>query len=174
MMVCSYFMCCRFHWCGSRVWKARDTRSCGENCGLHSWREHAASGGAAGGTCECCHLRLTDRGLQRVWSPCTLNLSPDIPTLRSQLWVDDPGFNSQHRQETSLFSKISKLGPTWPPIHCVPGVKQPDQKVTTHLYLVPRLRLSGCISLLSLYAFIKIGIHFIRLFFEHCTCKSVR
>ena len=131
MMVCSYFICCRFHWCGSRVWKARNTRSCGENCGLHSWREHAASGGAAGGTRECCHLRLTDWGLQRVWSPCTLNLSPDIPILRSQLWVDDPGFNSQHRQETSPFSKMSKLasGRTWPPIHWVPGVKQPDQKV---------------------------------------------
>lgn len=75
MMVCSYFTCCRFHWCGSRVWKARDTRSCGENCRLHSWREHAASGGAAGGTRECCHLRLTDQGLQRVSSPCTLNES---------------------------------------------------------------------------------------------------
>jgi len=100
-----------------------------------------------------------------VWSPCTLNLSPDIPTLRSQLWVDDPGFNSQHRQETSLFFKIFKLasGPTWPPVHWMPGVKQPDQKVTTHLCLVPRLRLSGCIPPLSLYEFIKVGIHFIRI-----------
>jgi len=165
MMVCSYFICCRFHWCGSRVWKARDTRSCGENSGLHNWREHAASGGAAGGTRECYHLRLTDRGLQRVCSPYTLNFSPDIPTLRSQLWVDNPGFNSQRKKETSLFSKISRLAsrPTWRPLHWVPGVKQPDRKVTPHLFLVPRLRLSGSIPLLSQYAFIRVRIHFIRI-----------
>jgi hypothetical protein len=45
--------------------------------------------------------------------------------------VDDPGSDFQHAQEIFIFSKISKLasGPTWPCMHWVPGLKQPDCEV---------------------------------------------
>ena len=71
-----------------------------------------------------------------------------------------PGFDSRQGQETFLFSKMSRpaLGPTQPPIHWVPGSFPGSKevgalKLTTHLNLVLRLRMSGTIPLLPLYAF---------------------
>jgi hypothetical protein len=54
-----------------------------------------------------------------------------------------------------LLSKISQLalGPTQPAISTVPGVNRPGYKVN-HSYLLLRLRMSGGIPLLPLYAFV--------------------
>jgi hypothetical protein len=57
----------------------------------------------------------------------------------------------------SLYTTASgtALGPTQPPIQWVPGtlslgVKRPGVKLTTHLHLVPRLKISGAIHPLTL------------------------
>jgi hypothetical protein len=48
------------------------------------------------------------------------------------------------------------LGPFQPPIQWVPGFlpgsKWPDHDLTTHLHLVPGLKMSGAMPLLPLYA----------------------
>ena len=56
-----------------------------------------------------------------------------------------------------LLSKMPRpvVGPTQPPFHCVPGftpgLKRPEHDVYYH-HLAPKLRMSGAIPLLPLYA----------------------
>ena len=66
------------------------------------------------------------------------------------------GSNPGRSKRFFLFSKTSRpaLGPTQPSIHWVPS-SLPGRSVTltTHLHLVPRLRMNGVIPLRRLYAF---------------------
>ena len=64
-----------------------------------------------------------------------------------QHWQRNWGFKLQQKQEIFLVSKISRpaLGPTHPPIQWVPGR---GLKLSTHLHLVPGLRMNGAITLL--------------------------
>jgi hypothetical protein len=68
--------------------------------------------------------------------------------------MDGPQFESRLGHEILSSPKPPKpaLGPTQPSIGRVPAVKR--SKLTTRFPQVPRLRMSGAISLLPLYAFV--------------------
>jgi hypothetical protein len=75
----------------------------------------------------------------------------------TMLWLDDPVFESWQGQQFFLFSGPA-VGLTQRPVQREPGgsflgVKRPVFQVD-HRYLVPRLRMSGALPLLPLYAFI--------------------
>jgi hypothetical protein len=74
--------------------------------------------------------------------------------------LDAMGFESRQRQEIFSSPKLSKpdVGSIQSPIRWVPGLF-PGRVVmlTTHLHLMPRLRTSGAIHLLPLYAFHGVG-----------------
>jgi len=71
--------------------------------------------------------------------------------------LDDPGFEFRQGQEIFLFSHPSKPAPGVHRTSCsiYTGVKAAGGvKLTTEIYLLPRLRLSGAISPLPLYTFV--------------------
>jgi hypothetical protein len=57
-------------------------------------------------------------------------------------------------QEISSFSKTSRpnMGPTQPPVQCVPGDFSRVNGLGVNLHLTPRLRMSGVLPLLPLHA----------------------
>ena len=67
------------------------------------------------------------------------------------------GLSLSRAQDISNFSKTSRpdLGPTQPPVQCVPGdfpgVKRLGVKLSTDLHLAPRLRMNGFLLPLPLY-----------------------
>ena len=70
--------------------------------------------------------------------------------------MDRPGFESQEQQEIFLFSKTVILAPgstKHPHEVSLPGAKRSDKSAnsTTHLHLVPRLRMGGIIHVLPLH-----------------------
>jgi len=82
-----------------------------------------------------------------------------VDTTEASYNLDDPRFKSTHGQGTSVFPKIFR--PTLGCIqHCIQWVQTFSQgksrrgvKFSTHLHLVPRLRMSGSLPLFSLHAF---------------------
>jgi len=64
-------------------------------------------------------------------------------------------FESSQGQEIFSFSETFRLtlGPTQPPVQWVLGAKWQSVKVTIRIHLLPRLRMNGAITQLSLSAF---------------------
>jgi len=89
-----------------------------------------------------------------IWEPVCSSSSEYAMRLRV------PGSNSDRDKRVFFFYKTSRLalGPAQPPIQCVPGFsirKKSSRgvKLSTHLHLVPRLRMSGITFVLLLCAF---------------------
>jgi hypothetical protein len=72
--------------------------------------------------------------------------------------MDVPEFESRQGQEIFLFSKTSDL---WgPPSHLFSGFRAfvgRGMKLTTDLHLVPRLRMSGAVTLLPSNVFVTLA-----------------
>lgn len=75
-----------------------------------------------------------------------------------------------HSDKLFLFSETFKLalGPTQHPIQCVSRVPSIGARITTHLHLLLRLRMSGAVNPLSLHVLIAwtgtaVDIRYIRL-----------
>jgi len=72
--------------------------------------------------------------------------------------LDDPGFESCQEQEIFLFQNVQTGSEAHSPSYSIStdifpqGIKGP--KLTTDIYLLPRLKMGGAIPLLSLYAFL--------------------
>ena len=75
-----------------------------------------------------------------------------------------PGFEPRRGQEVFLLYKTSRsdMGPTHPPVECVPGAVSPEGggqigpgvRLTTHFHLVPRAIMNGAVPQFFLHAFV--------------------
>ena len=73
----------------------------------------------------------------------------------NSLGLDGPGFKFEWGQLIFSSPKLSRLtlGPTHSPLQWAPGFYPMGVKLTTHLYLVLRLRMNTAVSLLPLYTY---------------------
>ena len=79
--------------------------------------------------------------------------------------MDDPGFETRQGQEIFIFYESSRptLGSTKLLVQCIPGFFPGGKAAETWnwpLHLAPRLRMSGVIPLLPLYAYVTWHGHF--------------
>jgi len=81
------------------------------------------------------------------WNTNTGSLSTSVSIVTRPMW-----FNSLQGQWWNFLftTTVSRpaLGPTQPPIQVVPGALTPGVRLTSHIHLVPRLRMRGAVPAL--------------------------
>jgi hypothetical protein len=89
-------------------------------------------------------MRFTSSWLLQWKRLCESGVIEYVYTLRG------PGFECREGLEVILFSRTYRpaVGPTHPPVQWVPGWSGCSAKLTSHLHLVPRLRMNGITPLL--------------------------